>query len=106
MRRIKTRRILSRHGLYAQFITPSLRRRQTRYVLRYKPVDLNEILDELSHEFLLVKIKRELDTVHDLEELRRVVLTLVDLVETQKAMFKKLLWELVDDDPEGRKLFE
>ena len=69
-------------------------------------MNLDEIVDQLSHEFLLVSMKRQLDQVDDPEALRQMVLQMIELVESQKAMFKKLLWELIDDDPEARKLFE
>lgn len=48
-------------------------------------------MDDVAHEFLLVKVKRELDTVHDPEALRMVCVELVDLVERQKSMFRQLL---------------
>jgi len=69
-------------------------------------MDVNEILDQLSHEFLLVKMKRELDTVNDPEELRRACLMLIDLMEKQKAMFKQMMYTLIDGDPEAQELFE
>jgi hypothetical protein len=69
-------------------------------------MDVNEILDQLSHEFLLVKMKRELDTVNDPEELKRACLMLIDLMERQKAMFKHMLFTLIDGDPEAQELFE
>ena len=69
-------------------------------------MDVNEILDQLSHEFLLVKMKRELDTVNDPEELRRACLMLIDLMEKQKAMFKQMMYTLIDGDPEEQELFE
>ena len=69
-------------------------------------MDVNEILDQLSHEFLLVKMKRELDTVNDPEELRRACLMLIDLMERQKATFKHMLFTLIDGDPEAQELFE
>lgn len=65
-----------------------------------------EIMDEMSHEFLLVRMKRELDTVNDPEQLRTSCMMLIDLVERQKAMFKTLLYSLIEDDPEAQKLFE
>ena len=69
-------------------------------------MDVNEILDQLSHEFLLVKMKRELDSVDDPEELRRACLMLIDLMERQKAMFKQMMYTLIDGDPEAQELFE
>ena len=67
---------------------------------------MDEIIDELSHAFLLEKIKRELKDVNDPEDLKRMVLTMVDLMEKQKGVFKKLMWELIDEDPEAQKMFE
>jgi len=69
-------------------------------------MNLNDVLDELSHAFLLEKVKRELQHVDDPEQLKALVLSMVDLVEKQKACFKQLLWQLVDEDPEAQKLFE
>jgi hypothetical protein len=69
-------------------------------------MDLNEIVDSLSHEFLLVRMKRELDQIHDPETLRHMVLQVIEIVEGQKAIFKKLMRELIDDDPEAQRMFE
>ena len=69
-------------------------------------MNVDEVLDSLAHEFLLVKIKRELDMINDPEELRSCCLQLVTLCETQKGIFKKLLYTLIDDDPEAQELFE
>ena len=69
-------------------------------------MNLEDILDSLEHEFLLVKMKRELDQVNDPEQLRQMVLVMVDLCESQKEMFKKLLYSLIEDDPEAQELFE
>ena len=66
----------------------------------------DEIIDDMAHEFLLVKMKRELDTVNDPEELKRACLMLIDLMERQKAMFKHMLFTLIDGDPEAQELFE
>ena len=44
----------------------------------------------------MVSIKRSLDRIENPEELRRVCLTLVDLIERQKQAFKEVLsqnWE-------------
>lgn len=54
-------------------------------------MDPKDLMDDVAHEFLLVKVKRELDTVHDPEALRMVCVELVDLVERQKSMFRQLL---------------
>ena len=66
----------------------------------------DEIMDDMAHEFLLVKVKRELDQVNDPESLRRACLLLIDLLEKQKATFKKMLYRLIEDDPEAQELFE
>ena len=69
-------------------------------------MDLDEIVDSLSHEFLLVKMKRELDHIHDPEQLRNACIQLIDLLERQKGMFKKCLYSLIEDNPEAQELFE
>ena len=70
-------------------------------------MDVNEILDTLSHEFLLVRMKHELDGVQDPEQLRRSCLMLIDLMEKQKAMFKHLIYSFLEGtDPETQELFE
>lgn len=63
-------------------------------------------MDSLSHAFLLEKMKRELDTIHDPEELRRACVLLIDLMERQKEMFKKMVYQLIDSDPEASEMFE
>ena len=67
---------------------------------------MNEIIDELSHAFQMEKIRREVDGVDDVITLRQMVLTLVDLNERQRAMFKNLLWTLIDENPEKSESFE
>ena len=69
-------------------------------------MDLNEVIDSLSREFLLARMKREIDAVHDPEQLRAMILQLIALVEDQKSMFKKLMWELIEENPEAQKMFE
>ena len=59
-----------------------------------------EIMDNLSHEFLLTRMKRELDGIHDPEELRHCILSLVDLAERQKAVFKHMLVNMLDESEE------
>ena len=54
-------------------------------------------MDNLSHEFLLTRMKRDLDEIHDPEELRRCVLSLVDLAERQKAVFKQMLVDMLEE---------
>ena len=53
-------------------------------------------MDEMAHEFLLVKIKRELETVRDPDVLKSMVLQLVDLIERQKGMFKQMMFDLIE----------
>ena len=66
----------------------------------------DEIMDTMSHEFLLVRMKRELDEVQNPEQLRQACLQLIDLIERQKAMFKQLMYTLIEDNPEAQELFE
>ena len=67
---------------------------------------MNDVVDDLAHVFLLEKMKREISEIDDLETLRQCVLTLVDLNEKQKSMFKQMLYSLIEDDPEAQELFE
>ena len=69
-------------------------------------MQFDEIMDDLSHAFLLEKMKRELGTIDDPEVLRQACLVLVDLAERQKAMFKQMLYSLIEDNPEAQQLFE
>ena len=69
-------------------------------------MDTNEIIDEVSHAFQMEKIRREVNTVDDVKMLRQMVLMLVDLNERQRAMFKNLLWKLIDENPEQSESFE
>jgi hypothetical protein len=69
-------------------------------------MQFDEIMDSMSHEFLLVRMKRELDGVQSPEQLRQACLQLIDLVERQKSMFKQLLYTLIEDNPEAQELFE
>ena len=69
-------------------------------------MQFDEIIDDMAHEFLLVKMKRELDEINDPEVLKQCVLTLVDLAERQKGMFKQMLYSLTDENPEIQELFE
>lgn len=66
----------------------------------------DEIMDTMSHEFLLVRMKRELEEVQSPEQLRQACLQLIDLNERQKAMFKQLMYTLIEDNPEAQELFE
>jgi len=49
----------------------------------------------LEREFLLTHMRNELAEITDPEKLREMVVSLVDLCETQKAMFKQMLQEQV-----------
>ena len=69
-------------------------------------MQFDEIADNLAHAFLLEKMKREISEIDDVETLRQCVLTLVDLNERQKGMFKRMLYSLIEDDPEAQELFE
>ena len=69
-------------------------------------MDLNDIVDDLAHAFLLEKMKREINEIEDVETLRQCVLTLVDLNERQKGLFKQMLYSLIEDNPEAQELFE
>ena len=59
-------------------------------------MECQDIMDEMAHEFLLVKIKRELKTVRDPDVLKSMVLQLVDLIERQKGMFKQMMFDLIE----------
>ena len=69
-------------------------------------MEMGDIMDELSHAFLLEKMKREVNQIDDVQTLRQCVLTLVDLNEKQKMMFKQMLYSLIEDNPEASELFE
>ena len=69
-------------------------------------MQFDEIADNLAHAFLLEKMKREISSIEDVEVLRQCVLTLIDLNERQKGMFKQMLYSLIEDDPEAQQLFE
>ena len=69
-------------------------------------MQFDEIMDNLSHAFLLEKMKREINEIEDVTVLRQCVLTLVDLNERQKGLFKQMLYSLIEDNPEASELFE
>ena len=73
---------------------------------RLNAMQFDEIVDNLAHAFLLEKMKREISEIEDVDVLRQCVLTLVDLNERQKGMFKQMLYSLIEDDPEAQELFE
>ena len=61
-------------------------------------MDKEDILNSLEHEFLMVSMKRDLDRVEDPEELRQVCLQLITMLETQKQMFKDMVFSLLEED--------
>jgi hypothetical protein len=69
-------------------------------------MQFDEIVDNLAHAFLLEKMKREISEIEDIDVLRQCVLTLVDLNERQKGLFKQMLYSLIEDNPEAQELFE
>ena len=69
-------------------------------------MQFDEISDNLSHAFLLEKMRREIDQINDPETLRACVLTLIDLNERQKGLFKQMLYSLIDGNPEEPELLE
>ena len=103
---MRSRSYYSPQRLIGDTIKAILRGRQTETVASTETMNLDDILSDLSREFLLVKMKRELDSVDDPEALRKMVLVLVNLVEDQKAIFKQLLDSLFDGEEEAQDLFE
>ena len=73
---------------------------------RLDAMQFDEIVDNLAHAFLLEKMKREISSIDDIDQLRQCVLALIDLNERQKGMFKQMLYSLIEDDPEAQELFE
>lgn len=69
-------------------------------------MDPNDVMDSVAHEFLLVKVRRELNEVNDIETLRNCCVDLVDLHEKQKAMFKQMLYNLIDEEVEPIELHQ
>ncbi len=55
---------------------------------------------DLAHEFMVVKIKRDLEEVKDPEQLRQACLLLIDLMEKQKAAFKSLIGGFFEEELE------
>ena len=51
---------------------------------------------DLAHEFMVTKIKRDLEKVNDPAELRQACLMLIDLMEKQKKAFKSLMGDLIE----------
>lgn len=48
-------------------------------------------MDEVAHAFQMERIKRDVNQCDNVESLRNMVLTLVDVMERQKAMFRQLI---------------
>jgi hypothetical protein len=53
---------------------------------------------DLAHEFMVTKIKRDLEKVNDPAELRQACLMLIDLMEKQKQAFKQLMGDLIESE--------
>ncbi len=53
--------------------------------------------DDLAHEFMVAKLKHDLDKVNDPEELRTACLLLIDLLEKQKIAFKSLMGGFIEE---------
>ena len=50
-------------------------------------------MDELAREFMTRASKMEVENCTDIEELKKVTLALIDLVQRQKGMIQKLMEE-------------
>ena len=55
-------------------------------------------MDELSREFMTTASKMEVTHCTDIEELKKVTLSLIDLVQRQKGMIQKLMEESLGID--------
>ena len=55
-------------------------------------------MDELSREFMTTASKMEVTRCSDIEELKKVTLSLIDLVQRQKGMIQKLMEESLGID--------
>ena len=49
-----------------------------------------EIMDMVAREFELVRIKRNIDKIDDVEQLREIAKQLIDLMESQRRAFHNL----------------
>lgn len=59
-------------------------------------------MDELSREFITTASKREVAGCNNIEELKKVTVSLIDLVQKQKAMIESLMRQqlgMAGDDP-------
>lgn len=54
-------------------------------------LDYREIMGLLEQEFFLAKIKSQVDHIEDPQQLRQIVLSLVNLLQYQKDTFLKML---------------
>ena len=50
-------------------------------------------MDELSREFMTRASKMEVENCDDIQELKKVTLALIDLVQKQKGMIQRLMEE-------------
>ena len=50
-------------------------------------------MDELSREFMMRASKMEVENCNDIQELKKVTLALIDLVQKQKGMIQRLMEE-------------
>ena len=55
-------------------------------------------MDELSREFITAASKMEVEHCSDIEELKKVTVSLIDLVQKQKGMIQRLVKEKVFAD--------
>ncbi len=53
--------------------------------------------DDLAHEFMVAKLRHDLDKVENPEELRQACLLLIDLLEKQKTAFKSLMGGFLEE---------
>lgn len=61
---------------------------------------LDILESDLAHEFMVIKIKRDLEEVKDPEQLRQACLLLIELMEKQKAAFKNLFSGFFEEELE------
>lgn len=50
-----------------------------------------DIVSTLENEFFLIKIRNQVENIHDPAELRTVVLALVELLQNQRTLFLDIL---------------
>ena len=58
----------------------------------------HEVRDTLAAEFFLHRIRTSVNECEDINELRDLVVQLVDLVQRQKAVFRQLVGKELDLD--------